>query len=244
MQIPRIIHQLWKNEDIPRRWTNAHESVKKYHPGWEYRLWTDAMMDDYVQRGHAGFYPVFAGMNRNIMRADVFRYILMRDIGGLYCDLDYEFLRPFDYGDAQVVLSMEYEERYGDSADQVANFVFASVPGHALWTDVLDELRANPPEARTQSDVCVATGPALLSRVFFANRERYDGVRVTDSPVLSPRRVHGRYERKYYLNTGVTYGFHHGWGSWKDRVSLPYVTRKLRKWGRWLRGRQWDRVSQ
>ena len=242
MRIPKIIHQLWKDERIPRRWKAANNSVKKYHPGWEYRLWTDSMIDSYVQRKHRDFYPSFAGMTRDIMRADVFRYILMHDIGGLYCDLDYEFLRPFDYGDAEVVLSMEYEKEYGDRLDQVANFVFTSVPGHALWDDVLDELRANPPEARSQYDVCNATGPGLLSRVFFAKRERYDGIQVVGSPVLSPRRVHGRYERKHYLNTGITYGFHHGWGSWRDRFTVPYLKRKLGKWGRWLRGQQWTRA--
>ena len=242
MHIPKIIHQLWKDEHIPRRWQAANNSVKTYHPGWEYRLWTDSMIDSYVQRKHRDFYPSFSGMTRDIMRADVFRYLLMRDIGGLYCDLDYEFLRPFDYGDAEVVLSMEYEKQYGDRLDQVANFIFASVPGHALWNDVLDDLRTNPPEARSQYDVCNATGPGLVSRVFFQNRDKYDGIRVVGSPVLSPRRVHGRYERKHYLNTGITYGFHHGWGSWRDRFTASYLKRKLRKWGRWLRGEQWNRA--
>jgi len=141
MQIPRIVHQLWKTEHVPKRWRQAVESVRRYHKGWEYRLWTDALIDDYVRTKHARFYPVFAGMNRHIMRIDVFRYLLMHDVGGLYCDLDCEFVRPYDYGDAQLVLSLEYDVAYGDPENQVANYVFASAPGHALWRDVLDDLQ-------------------------------------------------------------------------------------------------------
>ena len=67
MQIPRIIHQLWKDEHVPGRWREAVASVMRYHKGWEYRLWTDALVDDYVRTKHPRFYPVFAGMNRHIM---------------------------------------------------------------------------------------------------------------------------------------------------------------------------------
>jgi mannosyltransferase OCH1-like enzyme len=229
MAIPRIVHQLWKDKNVPARWHEAVSSVQRYHKGWEYRLWTDALIDEYVRAKHPRFYPVFAGMNRHIMRIDVFRYVLMHDIGGLYCDLDYEFLRPYDYGDASVVFSLEYDVAFGDPVDQVANYVFASAPGHPFWRDVLDNLQQHPPHAAEETDVCRVTGPWYLSGRFFKNRSRYEGVRVTSKPVFSPRRVRGRRERKFYVNTGITYGFHHGWGSWRDRLSFAYLKQKVAK---------------
>jgi mannosyltransferase OCH1-like enzyme len=229
MQIPRIIHQLWKDEDVPPRWRGAVASVKRYHKGWEYRLWTDALVDEHVRVNHPKFYPVFAGMNRHIMRVDVFRYVLMHDFGGLYCDLDYEFVRPYDYGDAGVVLSLEYDEQYGDDVNQLANYVFASVPRHDFWRDVMDNVQQYPPYAASPEDVCSVTGPWYLTGIFYANHARYAGVRLTSKPVLSPRRVHGRRERKFYVNSGITYGFHHGWGSWRDRFNLGYLKQKIAK---------------
>lgn len=229
MEIPRIIHQLWKTDAIPVRWQEAVHSVKRLHRGWDYRLWTDSEMDLHVRTNHPELYPIFAQFDRHIMRVDVFRYVLMYDFGGLYCDLDYEFVRPFDYGDAQVVLSLEYDQSYGDDEDQVANYIFASVPRHGLWKDILEDVRFNPPVARTAPEVCIATGPRLITRVFFRNRERYPAVNLTHQPVLSPRRVHGRRERKLYINSGVTYGFHYGWGSWRERWNLPYFKEKLAK---------------
>jgi mannosyltransferase OCH1-like enzyme len=168
-------------------------------------------------------------MNRHIMRVDVFRYVLMHDIGGLYCDLDYEFVRPYDYGDARVVLSLEYDLAFGDPVDQVSNYLFASVPGHAFWRDVLDNLQQHPPHAAESTDVCLVTGPWYLTGMFFKNRSGYDGVRLTSKPVFSPRRVHGRRERKFYVNSGITHGFHYGWGSWRDRLSLSYLKEKVAK---------------
>ena len=229
VQIPRIIHQLWKDESVPTRWRAAVASVQRYHKGWEYRLWTDALIDDYVRTKHPRFYPVFAGMDRHIMRIDIFRYVLMHDIGGLYCDLDYEFVRPYDYGEASIVFSLEFDVAFGDAQNQVANFFFASVPGHPLWRDVLDNLQQYPPHAAESIDVCLVTGPWYLSEIFFRNQSRYEGVRLTSKPVFSPRRIHGRRERRFYVNSGITYGFHHGWGSWKDRLTFDYLREKIYK---------------
>lgn len=241
MQIPKIIHQLWKSDRIPSRWRRASESVRRYHKDWQYRLWTDDMMDHHVKTLHPDFYPVFAGMNRHIMRVDVFRYVLMYDYGGLYCDLDYEFLRPYDYGESEVVLSLEYDMEYGDDRNEIANYVFASVPRHKLWEDILEDLKAAPPDAPAVPDVAAATGPKFVTRIYNRNRERYQGVRLTQQPTLSPRRVHGRYERKYYINSGQTYGFHYGWGSWRERGSLPYFRLKFAKWASKAEFYRWSR---
>ncbi len=186
-------------------------------------------MDAYVRSSHPDLYAIFTGFGRHIMRVDVFRYVLMHDFGGMYCDLDYEFVRPFDYGDSDVVLSLEYDRSYGDDEDQIANYVFASVPRHNLWRDILDDVKLDPPFAANVTDVCVVTGPKLVTRVFCRNQSRYAGVRLTNQPVLSPRRIHGRRERKLYVNSGVTYGFHHGWGSWRKRWNLSYFKNKIVK---------------
>lgn len=226
--IPKILHQLWRTETIPDQWVHSVETVKRYHPGWEYRLWTHEMMDDYVRNEQPDLFPIYDSFTRRIMRVDVFRYAVMYDIGGLYCDLDYEFLRPYDYADAQMVLSLELDEAYGDPHSGIANFFLASVPKHPFWADLLDEIKSRPPVSKTFHDIPLVTGPGLVSRVFFANQHRYEGVVLTPQPTFSPRRLHGRSERKIYLNSGITYGFHYGWGSWKERWSWAYLGTKIK----------------
>ncbi len=229
MNIPGIIHQTWKSKDAPVRWQGAVESVRRNHPGWRYILWTDAEMEAHVKDRQPALWPIYQGFEKNIMRADVFRYVAMHDFGGLYCDLDYEFLRPFPYGDAELLLSYEFALDFGDARDQIANYVFASRPGHPFWKDVIADIIGSPPSVNDYTDVVDATGPGFLSRVFFANRERYDGVVVTAKPALSPTRLHSSLERKILLNSGVTYGMHHGSGSWKERWTPTYIRTKIAK---------------
>ncbi|MGH1485928.1 MAG: glycosyltransferase family 32 protein [Cellvibrionaceae bacterium] len=226
--IPRIIHQTWRTERIRGRWVEFVSSVKSHHSGWDYRLWTDEGLDHYVKNKLPEYYPVFSSYPRPIMRADAIRYIMMRDFGGVYCDLDYEFIRPYDYSGADLILGTECCLNTGNSLFQVANFFFASAPGHPFWQDVIDYMRVNPP--KKYDDVVQSTGPGMLTRVWLENCHKYDNYRLEPKLVFSPFRIHKPYEKKVLLNNGITYGIHHGSGSWKDRLSLEYWRRKLKRW--------------
>lgn len=188
-------------------------------------------MEEHVRVNHPELFPVYQNFEKNVMRADVFRYVVMHDLGGLYCDLDYEFLRPFPYGDSQVVLGEELTRENADDMRRIANYVFASVPGHPLWKDALDDLIRNPPSIKDLGDVTEATGPGFLSRIYAANADRYEGVTIMDKAVFSPQRSRGGDEGVRQIAAGA-YGIHHAWGSWKERMSAYYLRRKI---GRLLR---------
>jgi mannosyltransferase OCH1-like enzyme len=225
--IPRIVHQVWKDETIPLKWRAAVESVKRYHPGWRYELWTDVRASRHIAEHHPKLAPIYEGFSRNIMRADVIRYALMHDFGGLYCDMDYEFLRPYDYHGTPLVLCLERDMAAGDDHYAVANFIFASEPGHPLWRDIIDDLIAHPPVVTQVNDIVPATGPGLVTRTFMAGRSHYEPCRLTARPVFNPYRARGMNEHAVLRNGGVAYGFHHGSGSWKERLSWPNLRRKL-----------------
>lgn len=231
MSIPKIIHQTWKTTEIPRKFRRAVASVQRYHPDWEYRLWTDADIDVYVRENHPDFYPIFCGFSLHIMRVDVVRYLILNDIGGVYCDLDYEFLRPYDYSGYEMILSLERDTSFGDRRNCVSNYIMASRPGHPLWQYVIADLTENPPKIATYVDVLNTTGPGFLSRVFFSQytAERWPEVKLTPRPVFSPYRVHGKHERKLMLNSGMTWGFHLGSGTWKERFTLAYLKNKVNR---------------
>lgn len=199
------------------------------HPGWQYELWTNKRARNYVSEHHPQLAKTFNNYEREIMRADVIRYVALNDFGGAYTDLDYEFIRPYDYSGADLVVAMEFDRNYGDRDDVVAGFFLASAPGHPFWGDVLQHLIEHPPTTHTYRDVVRATGPRMLSRVFFANQQKYHAVRVEPRPVFSPYRMRGRNEREMLLNSGVTHGIHHAWGSWRERWTPTYFKAKTAK---------------
>lgn len=227
MKIPKIIHQSWKTESVPEVWLPYQTAVKKFHPDWEYILWTDESSEAYVAKEYPDFLPIYQGFSRNIMRADVFRYLIMYKMGGMYLDLDYEMLRPFDFEEEKLVLPMNREKAFGDAYDGLGNAIFASVPGHPFWKAVIDDMTANPPKVKDFTEIVDSTGPMLLTRIYEAG---------AFSDMILPGRHHFHRElgRKKtvpesYRSDPTVYGIHHCAATWRERFSWAYVKLKAKK---------------
>lgn len=225
--IPKIIHQTWKRDSIPKQWIPFTEKVKSLNPGWEYMLWTDRDNDDFVRRNYPGFYGIFTGFSRNIMRADVIRYLIMDKIGGVYLDLDYEVLKPFDFQEHRVVLPKNRSMQSGDEKDELGNCIFASVPGHVFWSDVINELAAHPPVINNYLDVHEATGPLFLTRMY--NTHPYPDIYTPDRELYHPESPKRKKDIPALKASNTSYGIHHPWGSWKERFTITHLKRKIRQ---------------
>ena len=54
--IPKIIHQTWKDEDVPENWKPSSLAWQKHHPDWEYHLWTDKELCAFLLQKFPDFY--------------------------------------------------------------------------------------------------------------------------------------------------------------------------------------------
>jgi len=45
-RIPKIIHQIWIGSSLPEEYYCWQKSWQQYHPGWEYKLWTDKDIEE------------------------------------------------------------------------------------------------------------------------------------------------------------------------------------------------------
>ena len=226
--IPKIIHQTWKTEQIPAKAQPFVNRVRELNPDWEYRLWTDEDNLQLVREHFPQLLEIYEGFSRGIMRADVIRYMIMYHIGGVYLDLDYEMLHPFDFGDHKVVLPMSRSIAHGNSYDLVGNCVFASEPGHKFWADLLEDLRINPPKVEEYIQVLGATGPDFVSRIYFGSE--YPDVYTPEKMAYHPPAPKSKADYQALLTNGVTQGIHHTWGSWRERLSWAHLKLKLKKW--------------
>ena len=91
-KIPKKIHQIWLGGKLPEQYKKYTETWKKFHPDWEYKLWTDRDVDSIFITKR----DVFNQASSQGMRSDILRYEILRKIGGLYVDTDFECLKPFD----------------------------------------------------------------------------------------------------------------------------------------------------
>lgn len=225
--IPKIIHQTWKTNEVPGKWRHFVDKVKRLNPGWDYKLWSDNDNDVFVKKEFPEFYETFIGFPKPIMRADVIRYLIMYKIGGAYLDLDYEMLKPFDFADHKVVLPKNRSVLFGDKKDAIGNCIFASEPGHQFWKDVIDDLQNNPPGIKDYGEVIDATGPGLLTRIYYSHS--YDDVHTPERILYHPPTPSGPKAAQKIRDNGESLGIHHPWGSWRERWTASYIKKKVRK---------------
>lgn len=224
--IPRLIHQTAKTADIPEQWRGFQRRVRELHPDWTYRLWTDEDNLAFVASELPDFLGVFTRLPKNIMRADAIRYVLMYKLGGLYLDLDFEMLKPFDLTQYDCVLPLETDGEFGPTS-RVGNAFFASAPGHPFFKAVLDDLRAHPPIGE-DVNVLTATGPLYITSVL----QRLEGrgqlnLCTPGRELFNPTIPRSTRAYRALVARGVSYGIHHCHGSWRDFTFAQRVRNKI-----------------
>jgi mannosyltransferase OCH1-like enzyme len=176
IKIPKIIHQTWKNDNIPNFLKDFQFSWKKYNPEYEYRLWTDQDIDTFIKTKHNWFYPIFCRYNANIKRVDAFRYFLLYEFGGLYVDLDFECLKSFDsliekekcfFGSEPP----QHVKKWKVSGLLPCNALMASIPKHPFWKFVCHQL----PKTANDNNIVKSTGPVFLRKCYYEwiNKKEY-----------------------------------------------------------------------
>lgn len=111
IQIPRLIHQTYPNGVLPDALRRNVEDLIAANPGWEHRLYDDDAIEHFI----SDHYPaeVLQAYRRikpeyGAARADLFRYLAVYRLGGVYLDIKSRFTRPIDEvicGDEQYVIS-------------------------------------------------------------------------------------------------------------------------------------------
>ncbi|MFF3356491.1 glycosyltransferase [Streptomyces sp. NPDC002917] len=225
IKIPALIHQTWKDTDVPPEWQKWADSWRIHHPGWGYRLWTDADNRAFLQEHYPWFLPVYDGYPEAIMRADAIRYFLLDHFGGLYVDLDFECLKPVTeiLGGHDLVLGCEPDAhtrlllaRRRGFDRIVGNAFIASRPGHPFWAHVHRRLVATHKLPSTLD----VTGPFFLTRAIDSAPEP-ESITVLDPEVLYPEvspyatEMFGPQEADY----DRAYAVHHWSDSWAYNTS-------------------------
>lgn len=97
--IPRIIHQTFHNRQLPDLLRANVEHVRAMNPGWDYRFYDDDDIADFIRRHYPpqiwNYYQRI-DLRYGAARADLFRYLLMYKVGGVYLDIKSSTTRSLD----------------------------------------------------------------------------------------------------------------------------------------------------
>lgn len=190
--IPRIIHQTYPGLPLPDALANNVANLVAANPGWDHRLYDDDAIEHFI----AGHYPaeVLAAYFRirpeyGAARADLFRYLVIYRLGGVYLDIKSRFTRPIDrivMGDEGLILSQwrngrgEVHEGFGTHPElervpggEFQQWHVISVAGHpflrAAILDVLANIDRYSPWTFGvgRNGVFRLTGPIAYTRAIF-----------------------------------------------------------------------------
>lgn len=185
--VPRVLHVSWATQALPAFAQTYLETWQTHHPTWRVARWTDATMRDFVLRRFPDRVAAYDAFPSAVNRADVFRYMVLFEIGGVYVDLDVEALRSIE-----PLLYRVENERFendptrwrarascfvgqephahavvlarGGTTRRACNAVMASAPGLAFWETVLDEVAIRAHATRvTKWNPPTITGPQALT---------------------------------------------------------------------------------
>jgi hypothetical protein len=191
MPIPRIIHQMGRDERAPGKWERFRETWRRHHPDWEHRFWTDQSLRNFVSTNYPDFLELYDAYPNPIMRADAARYLLLDQFGGIYADLDTECLKAFDplLAGERLLLALEpdihLESKVATARGLrriVGNAWAASAPRHPFWEKVRDELKRRSRE----TDPLAATGPFMLSALIDRIADSADAPRLLPAETVYP----------------------------------------------------------
>lgn len=213
--IPKIIHNTYKNHDLPETYKMCQTEIKRLHPDFEYRFYTDDDMDKIMKNDFPEYYDKFNELPRMIMKIDMFRYFLMYKYGGLYTDMDYLMFRPFDLLNEKVVIPANRDLDKNNKLTCLGNCIFASVPNHPFWKSLMDTLltidRKNLP-FKGKNNVINSTGPMFVFNMYVKYLNKDDIIIPRRMLFHPPTNIDEKYIKK--LKKKGVYGMHICTGLW------------------------------
>jgi mannosyltransferase OCH1-like enzyme len=134
-KIPKIIHQIWVGKrPLPETYKKLIQTWKDMHPDWEYKLWTDEEVK-HLKLKNRKYYDKAYDMCE---KANILRYELLEQYGGLYVDIDFECVKPFD------IFHHCYDFYTGVSVSQaleiLCNALIACTPHHPIMTHTIERI--------------------------------------------------------------------------------------------------------
>jgi inositol phosphorylceramide mannosyltransferase catalytic subunit len=173
--VPAIIHQVWLNKDdrapgVPDKYVPKINRMKSMNPGYEHRLWDTKKANELFQSPVLQRWKTFfeRSLVLHIEKCDFLRYAVLYMYGGVYVDVDFDCILPFDTVDMRKrefmwVLDHQYWTHNVKYVGEkpVYNGFLASSPRHPIFKDLMDFIMFSYMPDRL---VMCSTGPVAVGK--------------------------------------------------------------------------------
>lgn len=231
--IPLVIHQTAKTTALNYPVDAYCASWRRLNRNCDYRFYDDNDCVAFVRTEFPQLTDLYGSLPLPILRADLFRYLVVYRCGGLYADVDMQCLKPLDPFfaldgaifpiESRLTVARQRELGYFRPY-QIGNCIFASEPRHPFLHAVIEATVALLRTTRKilEEDVEDLTGPRMLTRLVY--QQAWPRLRVLRRTFWLPYRAYPQVP-PFTINT---FAIHHFAGSWKHRNAAASSLR--RRW--------------
>lgn len=204
--IPKIIHYIWLGgKEEPAILKKCKASWKKFCPDYEIKRWDESNLNidccAYCRDAYDAKKYAFA--------SDVLRFHILKEYGGIYVDIDVEFLKPINE-------LLENRAFSGFESSGLVNpgVIVGAVPNHEIICDIVNEYQKRVFEftPKKQVTVCNIFTDKLLEYglVCDGTTQTLENIKIYSSEYFSPKSLSDGKIRK----TKNTMTIHHFEGTW------------------------------
>lgn len=86
--VPKIIHQMWKDNNVPDHLKAMQSSVIDKNPDYKYMFWTDDDIKKFICSEYVELAALYESFPYVIQKVDFARLLVLYHFGGIYIDLD------------------------------------------------------------------------------------------------------------------------------------------------------------
>ena len=232
----RIIHQVWfgtmpskrEAKKVYIKFKKYRDSWKIKNPTWYHIEWNKKLCELFVFTFFPEHYDLYKNYSYEIQRCDSVRYMILYRYGGLYADMDYYCVKPFDKVFELYKSPLYLVQTPNRSGDYVSNSLMFSTPQHPFWKSILIEMEIekSPPMYYSKHlTVMFTTGPGIVNRVYHKYKRRYN-LKSWPHKYFQP---HTHTQNVMSLKNENVYAIHMSGGCWHGNDSV-FIVLVCKEW--------------
>lgn len=194
--IPKVVYQSWYTKTFHPAVQEKLEKMKAMNPDYEFRLYTDDEIDEFVNTEFPGeIADCYNRLNIIVAKVDFWRYLILYKYGGVYLDIDSEILKPLHeliHEDDSAILSAEQNEF------KFVQWALIFSKGHPILKRTIDFIVENISKNLFPNDICKMTGPIVFTKgILYTHYELF-------GEILDNRTFDKNYD-KTFTKDGISY---------------------------------------
>lgn len=149
--IPKIIFQTheYKYKELPENFKHTVGSWKNLNPGWEYRYYDKEARNQYVLENSPELHKIYKQC-KSTHKADIWRYLILYNEGGVYADMDSFCNTPMDYLLRDIPEHIDIVTTEVEDKDHINNANFAAVKNSKVLLSCINEIMTDYPIVKNQ----------------------------------------------------------------------------------------------